>query len=1060
MFYEGKTAAEVLDATEGIEDITARLFVLRKWVSSQALRSEAIVVSEVAIQDAITNSEFSPNATFYREVATPLPFVEDLGSRAAVMSLLDGQKPLIRRQGPTIDFVRLQLCLARCECLMGELSRAANRLEEAYLDSVEETSELETRISCLAWFWGEMSTFDADGELSVYTETRELVEAEFEKALDRILGDGAEQFGALLGALQALAVHQPRKAYEICGRLNTIDRRDAALLHVLRTMCESDLAGFAEDVVCDAIDNIGIGPELDRGMEAAAGRIETEVAGGQSPANSWRALLARVSRCQSAAARVNILSKAMVSSAGADPELAEAIGSQLLEAFGQIGSPSEKYDVACDLVAALRPSFPELAASVFEHLKAAERPTRYSDGIARGIHLVMDILSKAAFALVRRKDLAARDVSRVCQLISSVDEPIGRIDLFSTLSFYLWREGEDARFSEVMEHWVWPALESLSEADDDSVTHVAWLVAYAVAWLSDSERANLAVRNFPSLLRTECHFVLALSLLNRQPLGEPFDDAGVGRPQCSYSDFRDLLDLCEVTDSDLLIHLIFERMAKEVTGKRQRTEITRNQKAEMSRRMFDIAERRLPLPERISHSGYKILCRAQALRIGKHPTLSWSGLAREAESIPNAADRAFVLARLAACLPGRERRRADALLDAAEAEAGGLQTFVDQYDRFYAIADLASGRSGGRASRAVKGALTALRRSPSAEKGHYERRIVDLAYRIDAELPVQLATLYDDDPARDDYRERARRQVERHQLKRDLGDARAVVDLAEERESSDLAWACWRALGSLNSGRMAAVDIAVSREMMAYASQFPIEDSFSMYSWAIANVMERYSLTQQGETYARDIFEGTLRAAELFLSIAGQGSGVVTMPDWRDGSHAMMHLVVREGDRGRACEFIRKWLAEHGEEQVTVVDPYFGAEDLWVLLEILEIGANLTVRVLTGTGDHEEEQGGTRGAYLAAWGDLYESNPPETEVTVVRTRKTKKPPFHDRYMLSKAAGLRLGTSLNSLGRRDSELSIIGAEEVRAIERDLVEPYQSRRRREFEGQRLEYQSFEL
>ena len=101
--------------------------------------------------------------------------------------------------------------------------------------------------------------------------------------------------------------------------------------------------------------------------------------------------------------------------------------------------------------------------------------------------------------------------------------------------------------------------------------------------------------------------MLAFCLLNKQPPGEPFDDSGALKPQCSFSDVRHLLELCDETEDDTLLYRVFERIAGESTSKRVSDRLTRDHKAEISRRMVDIAERRLPMSGRIQHEGYRVL---------------------------------------------------------------------------------------------------------------------------------------------------------------------------------------------------------------------------------------------------------------------------------------------------------------------------------------------------------------------------------------------------------------------------------------------------------------------
>ena len=1057
VFYQEKTAQDVLDATASLDDVGERLFIQRKWASQNPMRLDAVEVMEAAVQDAIATPSFTPNATFYREIATPLPFVEDAARRRELVSILDGQAAVMQRQGPTVDYVRLQLCLARCDRVADDHVRAEERLDETYYTIVD-LPDLETKTACLAWFAGELSSFDRASEHHALTSMREFIDSEFEKALSVVLADGAEQFDALANALQALAEHTPQAAIEVALRLNTLHRRDAALLHIAFSMIGGQVGSLDLDVLNDLLDRIEPGPGLDAVLESAVHRLADDIDDGKHTLSAWRAILLRVGRCCSAAGRTRAIAQIAVSLASQEAQEAfrKEVEGKLLDEFGRVASPREKYVVACELVATLRSACPSLARIAFDHLEHSDQTMRHSEGIGRAIHMTMDLLTKAAFALGRRKSLREEDVHRVCTALDKLDEPVARMQIFSKLGLYLWREGLESHFDEVAIRWLWPGLERLLTDPDRSACFAAWITAYPVAWLWDKERCKAAVASFPALVKNECDGMLAFCLLNKQPPGEPFDDSGALKPQCSFSDVRHLLELCDETEDDTLLFRVFERIAGESTSKRASDRLTRDHKAEISRRMADIAERRLPMSGRIQHEGYRVLCRAQALRVAPQGGLKWPHLIEEARRLPNAADRAFVLAHLASCLPANPRQQFGDVLDEAEAQAEKLSTLVDQYDRYCAIAQVSMERGGARASRAIRSAFGVVRRSRSSERANYERRLVDLAYRVDPELPAQLATLHDDDPARDEYRARTRRQVSRHRLKKGL-DSRSGIDLSDLAQASDLAWACWNALGSLNSGRMVPAGISTFRDVIDYASRYSLTTSFPMYAWAFANVMEKYRTTHEGEKYTRDIFEAVLRATDMFLSIVQRGPGVASAPDWRYAEPSNDQLVVYEGQRAPAVEFIRRWLQEHATDYLWIADPYFGTDDLWLLVEALDIDPELEIKILTGKTVSDDEPGGIRGAYLSAWRHLSESNPPAIKVVAVRTTSTKKAPFHDRHILSRGAGLRLGTSINSLGRKVSEISSVGGDAAAALAR-ADQQYFDQERRQFEGERLDYQIF--
>ena len=121
---------------------------------------------------------FTPNASFYREISGPLAFIADDARRKRIVEIIDGQSSVIMDKGPTVDFVRVGLRLAECDVISNKLESASMRLEFIFLDAIEPVEELETRMTCLAWFASELHKFDPRKQLDPYTEVREVIESE------------------------------------------------------------------------------------------------------------------------------------------------------------------------------------------------------------------------------------------------------------------------------------------------------------------------------------------------------------------------------------------------------------------------------------------------------------------------------------------------------------------------------------------------------------------------------------------------------------------------------------------------------------------------------------------------------------------------------------------------------------------------------------------------------------------------------------------------------------------------------------------------------------------
>ena len=1065
-FYHANSASEVLDATKSIEDPSERLFIQRNWISRHIFQDDVLDMVENAITDAITVSQFTPNATFYREISTPLPYSKNKEHRKKLVAVLDGQESIINSKGPTVDYVRLQLLLAECNYVDNELSRAASRLEELYLDSVEPIVELETRITCLAWFVAKLCHFDPSGKMDEYIDVREVVEKDFQETLEDVLQNSANQFRILSNALDALAPYMPKTALDTSRRLNTIERRNVAFLHIIIAMCRSRITTPDSVLLFEILNGMELGSELDSAVREITERLCQDVENNAKSITVLKDdLLHLFDKCSSSSTRAKCLGMLAITveRCSESDALRDSIAQRLLVEFESIASPREKYQVACQLISDLRATCPDLAKKILEYITGPDRKTSISESVEQGLFFVLDLLIKATFALAKSDLFIKDDFQRTCKMIERLRDPYLKVNLFSTLAFFLWREDQTSFFSEIVNQQIWSTLSGM-EGRDRALTHRAWVVAYPVVWLEDRDRARNAVETFPPAVRNECTSALSLALLRKQPLSEPFDDDSRNadtKVSLSYSDILNLLHLCEETDEDFMIFTVFEQIASKVTARQSKIGLTRDQKAEITRRMVEISETRLPVKHRIQHTGFQILCKSQALRIStKLDALTWEDLIKEGKALTNAADRIYVLAHIASYLPSRRKGKSKQLFEISEQQADSLQTMEDQHERYYMIANLTAEKNKERSQclRVVRKAFGTVTQSSDLHNEIRESRIVDLAYRLDPELPMQLATVYDDDPARQKYKRRAQEQLDAYQLKKGIGDSRSSVDFMKLKNGPDLAYAAWDALAALNSGRMFAAEMTRLRGMLVCASNYPLIESYPMYSWALSNAILKYSSTSESAKYIRDMFEGILRATEFFFRIAEIDGRLGSNPEWQDLGDNGNQVIIHVGERDKALCFLRDWLQENTEDYVTIVDPYFYAEDLELVLQIVETDPHLRVRILTGKA-HQQNIGDLSSVYSSAWRHLCDHSPPDTEVFVVGSAKTGEAPFHDRWILSKSTGLRLGTSFNSLGNKDSEISVLGNEEVKRIHH-TINRYHTKEIREFKGDWVAYESFEL
>src|SRR5205807_8871043 len=191
-----------------------------------------------------------------------------------------------------------------------------------------------------------------------------------------------------------------------------------------------------------------------------------------------------------------------------------------------------------------------------------------------------------------------------------------------------------------------------------------------------------------------------------------------------------------------------------------------------------------------------------------------------------------------------------------------------------------------------------------------QRKLIDLAYRIDPDFAALMASRLDDDPARDELRQRMRI----FEAKRKLEDV-VQRKTTEKLSVEDYAQAAWMSLGALNAERISTVPIDHTRDFIQAAAKHPLNQTYPIFAWAIENANRRFASTDQAKTHLRPIFFATILGVELAGKMVMRSSAQV-----RRAMDNALHLteipsiVIRSGNREMALQLLRDWFEHEVEE--------------------------------------------------------------------------------------------------------------------------------------------------
>ena len=226
------SAQEIVREAEKLTNVADQMFLLRNWASNTRDYGAAPNVVRYALEFAIKNAEYTPNALHFRELATPLVKAVPSTEIDTILGILDSQQSVLEQRGPTEEYVALQLLIAEIESRKDKAGSSA-RLLETYL-YMEDIVEPATRCSSLAHLLAALSVCDRERSLegngySVHSETLK----SFSASVDILLSEPADQMFVVGRVLDTLARNNIDVALSIAVRLNTVERRDDALERIV-----------------------------------------------------------------------------------------------------------------------------------------------------------------------------------------------------------------------------------------------------------------------------------------------------------------------------------------------------------------------------------------------------------------------------------------------------------------------------------------------------------------------------------------------------------------------------------------------------------------------------------------------------------------------------------------------------------------------------------------------------------------------------------------------------------------------------------------------------------
>jgi hypothetical protein len=1052
--------AAVVSQLARLQDSDMRLRCAADWARHNHTREGALTVTLFGLGALLRASEYTPQARQLCSLCLPVSAPGDDEKFFEVARLVDSIRTTLERVGPSADLVRLQLLVASGLVVRGKTGLACDRVAETYLFAVD-LDELSTKCECL-------------GRVVAFIESNPLIESalhaaglqearvELESAFLKLLTDSAAQEIVCRGPVAAVAEGNVPLAQHFIELVNTSDRRDHLRSSVFHHLLHREAAPVdAEELLrlAHTIEDPSLKGECVADFIQGWDR--------KAPSRTWTTsvfplAVASVplireaeSRCHAACMLLSI-AKARH---GSYLVHLETLTATLVASLAAISRRWDQLRVGFEIAASLAPHSREDALRVFSDalaLKADLRVGSYASAVATEASLLL--ATSAASCLAPRGLLNVEtDIPTIEALVVALPAEGEQAKIWADLASRLFLLGSDEIAKALVAKYVRPLFGRVSPLDADYREDLFVELSYPLFRCNRTLFFEETGKQHSSTA-DRALFSVARVIAEKTPPSEPCHEVREPALRLTYDELVTLCEIAARIEADVLIFRVCEMVGEALVSDRHEEKYTREQRTDLLSRLRTIARSRLPAPRFVRHEGYALVLEAKILQAEREKSgTPWSSLVARARALPNTADQAFVLGYVADAMPSRLDGLKRSTISATREAIEGLGSLYDRVERSRTLAIIVSKEDAELARTLLRSAMESSTRDTTGAVQSIQRSIVDLAHKIDPAFAAMLAKIVDDDPAR-----RRSRSLLAGDLRILEARSKILDPRADEVEANDLPDLAWDALGALNAGRLSCAPLDRIRREVARVVRMPLSQAYPVLLWALANLRIQYGKTQMAESLLRPAFDSTIVGSRIAVRLAelSLARSIVTQQSWPP-KLVEGHLVVNDGDRVAAFRYIEDWLRRVPPRNLVVVDPYFGPDDLEIVKLVQEVSPLCELHVLFGVEGTKGVTEPVAAGFRSHWRiRLSAADPPQTVLVLVRTEARGLFPLHDRWILGTGCGLRLGTSLKSLGRgKTSEVSLLEQAEAEHL-RGLVEGYMRQSIRDFRGERIVYDAFTL
>lgn len=735
------------------------------------------------------------------------------------------------------------------------------------------------------------------------------------------------------------------------------------------------------------------------------------------------------------------------------------VKADLERAWNQISVPSMKVDTGYQIAKVLSKISMKNEANEYAAKATDVRKNQWLSSVSclTAYTMSFGLYAHSLGILIRSGLCKDEDIEEFKKLMDYDGNDVDSIILWSRVALEFYGVNDIERFNRIMNRFV----SKVSEKNFSDWDQKRMLYHIAPAMFLNSEALFYdRLKKFDDCLWNACIEHTARYIQTKYPYSEYTGNSEIEvQVALEKSDYDKLLDLMRHTKDDGFIFTLTDTMTKAIK-QNLGNKLTREMQRALWSEMADVVKDRLPMAGGIQHDGYKIACLALIDSSKPGGKLIADQIKQEIEDIGNRADQAFLYAHMACYMPNTAQR--SEFIELAVQKAEGLNYTFDKFNRFSLCMQDSFVAAKSKVKEFGKRVMNSLMSDGNGVYSDYQR-LLDLVRDHDEQLADTMLEMVDDDPARVQYKKRLRLRM---QSNRKIEAAKNDLVQVSHLNNDEQARFFEKQMEYLVKNKTIARDFDTTQSVLKQVYLHPITDTQDAVLYFMENLHRKNQSNKKHHTLLREMHQAIIDNLKIVLAIASGTKEKLErvnriMSERRDENSDFVHI----GEGAKWVERILDWYKEHTYDVLHIIDPYFHAEDLYIVKMLMDVNNKLNCSILTCKDVEAHRDDSLSDVFQNGWNRWASELPGRIEVkSCCYKQDQKNTPFHDRWWVlqdtesDEAVGLRMA-SISTMGNRIAEVSEMNDDDIASANKLWIRFFQNMVSK-VEGRDLDYDEAKL